>query len=174
MMNASQTFDTFVNRHLQGHRLLTSIVVLGVAVYISIFLEMTPSYVIQYLDSPITKVAVIALAITLINPNPTLAIAITLCFFAVLQVVKQKKIFENFDSLTSFYPSMKPDFASEYRAAVRNSGNLVAHGESTKGVFSKLFPQQPAYTQADAIWDAGEQPWFSLQQPDSELQAIQV
>lgn len=173
LINASKSFDSLVNRHLAQSPMVTTFVALVVAAYIAFFLEQTPAYMAKYLSSPITKVAVVALALCLLNNNPVLSIAIALGFFAVLSVAKEKKLFENFQTLGEFKPSTKPTFSQVLRQKTQESNDRIAHGESTKGVMANLYPPMSEYTLANAIRDAGEKPWQQSYMADGmQLQAL--
>lgn len=172
LINASKSFDSLVNRHLGQSQLVTTVVALVVAAYIAMFLEQTPAYVTKYLNSPITKVAVVALALCLLNNNPVLSVAITLGFFAVLSVAKEKRIFENYTTLSPFTPNTTPNFSQILRQKTRDSNDRIAHGESTAGVFTNLFPPAAEYTLADAMRDAGEKPWIQSYSDGTVLQAL--
>lgn len=159
ILAASKSFDTLVHRYVGQSATTTTLIALAVAVYIALFLEQTPSYVLRYLNSPIVKALVIALALCLLNPNPVLAIAITLGFFAILSVAKEKLKAESFQSLADFKPPTKPDFTEVLREKIHNNNNLIASGQSTAGSFANLYPPSSQYSLNDAIRDAGEKPW---------------
>ncbi len=173
LLTASKGFDAFVNNHLNGHRMLTSIIVLGMGLYISIYLEKTPSYVVKYLDSIIVKGVIIAFALVLINPSPVLAVAITLSFFAALAVAKEQQFFERFQALSDFKPSGKPDFSETLHDRKIESNSRIAHGESMTGVFANMFPATGGYTLAQGMHDGGEDPWYDPALKFGQLAAVE-
>lgn len=172
LLTASKGFDAFVNKHLEGHRVLTSLIVLGVGLYISIYLEKTPAYVVKYLDNILVKGVIIAFALVLINPSPVLAVAITLAFFAALAVAKEQQIFERFQSLADFKPSGKPDFGETFHNRRDQSNARIVHGEGMGGVFANMFPASSGYTLAQGIHDAGEEPWYDTALRFGQLDSV--
>lgn len=151
----SQNFDRVMSARLKGQAVVEAAAIIGVSIYLSIFLESTGAQYKDFLNSKIMTAIAIGGCLSIVNHRPMLSLLIAVAYLAALSAVNKKAEAEKF---TVFVPTTKPDFVETYRQKVQKSNDQMIMTGNSKGALADLYPESKP---VDYLYLSGNTPWAS-------------
>ena len=161
--NYSRSFDRIMDARLKGQSIVEAGAIIGIAIYLSMFLEKTDTNIRSIVNSKPVIALSIAGCLTIANHRPMLSLMIAIAYLAILSVTNKKAEAERF---AAFHVSSKPNFVTSFTEKVANSNTQLAATGSTMGTMSNLYPEAEP---VDYIELSGQKQWSPAQLPLSPL-----
>ena len=160
----SQDFDLAMTTRLKGDTIVEAIAIIGISIYLSMFLEKTNSNIRDIVNSKPMIALSIAGCLTIANHRPMLSLMIAIAYLAVLSATNKKAEAEKFQP---FHASTRPDFVATFHKKMDLTNTQLAQMGNTNGTLSSLYPPpQPV----DYLELSGNKPWT---RPVGDLPALQ-
>lgn len=160
----SQDFDLAMTTRLKGDTIVEGIAIIGISIYLTMFLEKTDSNIRNIVNSKAMIAVAIAGCLTIANHRPVLSMMIAVAYLAVLSATNQKAEAEKF---AAFVPSKKPDFVATFHKKMDLTNTQLAQAGNTNGTLNSLYPVSEPI---DYVEVSGNKPWT---RPISNLPALQ-
>ena len=160
----SQDFDLAMTTRLKGDTIVEGIAIIGISIYLAMFLEKTDSNIRDIVNSKAMIAIAIAGCLTIANHRPVLSLMIAVAYLAILSATNQKAQAEKF---AAFVPSNKPDFVATFHKKMDLTNTQLAQVGNTNGTLGSLYPVPEPI---DFIEVSGNKPWT---RPISDLPSLE-
>ena len=149
----SSDFDRVMTARLKGQDIIEATTILGISIYLAVFLESTNSSFKDFMNSKLMTAVAIGGCLTIVNHKPMLSLMIAVAYLAALSVVNKKSEAEKF---AAFSPSLQPDFVTTYENKVQKTNDQMAAVGNSYNTLSNLYPESKPVNYELL---AGNQPW---------------